>query len=248
MPLIGARNGESFGGGGLTGGYQPVNRINPIGLATWQAVYWADSTAWSNPGDAQLCSTWSDLSGNAYDLTAAGTQRPTFYKASSDVGGRAGLTFAAASSTRLQSASFGAALTQPYTLIVVGNTNGAVMQLIDGKTAGGRATIRSNTTNWICVAGGSNASAGTYGTTKHLFMGVFNGASTKMYIDGTAGSAASGGTNTYDGVTLGMTYAGANFLTGTIGFVGVYSGDFAAHANYALFKQWVSAFYGITVA
>lgn len=168
-------------------------------------------------------SAWADQSGNANNATqGTGSAQPTYNASDANYNGRPTLSFAAASSQMMSLVALFPA--QPFTAYVVGES---------ATTAGNKEFFGDSTNNvtlfvsssvWSIFAGSVVASAnGT--STKQAFSGVFNGASSALYINSSASAAASGnaGASNPAGTEQIGSSGGANFLNGKIAEVIIYN-------------------------
>ena len=166
--------------------------------------------------------TWKDQSGNGNDLVqATDAARPTFLVSSANMGNGSSLQLSGAQ--KLTCA--GLAPSQPNTIVVLakfGSLSGNPGLIDDGSTRQ-LGYVASAGPSWT-MDDGATLTGGTADTATHMFAFVFNGASSKLYIDwadvanasGNAGS--SGGTG---GFVIGTQSTG--FMTGEIAEVLAYN-------------------------
>lgn len=137
--------------------------------------------------------TWADASGNGRNLTRVGALGPTYRTADSSLGSLPVADFTTTS------ANVGATLTslaQPFTLIAFGR---AANGFAAGKGFIGNGNwvfVGGGTTNKIAIwAGGGYALGSNSHTNGVVLFGEANGASTKIYENGTLKTTANGGTD-----------------------------------------------------
>lgn len=120
-------------------------------------------------------------------------------------------------SDSLATTAFASALTQPYTIVLVAEvtTGGTTRNLTDGIVSTNRAAIQYQTLNWILFSG-SSASYGTSDLDLHVFVAEFNGASSRVYLDGTLLGTGDANTNSLTGLNLGSRWDGGLPLIGDI--------------------------------
>lgn len=148
----------------------------------------------------------NDLSGNSRNLTP-GTNSPSW---ASDT-----ITFDKTNSENLRSAAF-ATMTQPFTIVLVyqklvARDIAEYMIGARGLVAGLVGTSTSGTGNFVAHSGTALNIGNNDITTVHLHIVVFNGASTKYYLDDAAAVEGNAGANDMDGVELGSFNNGAVF-------------------------------------
>lgn len=172
--------------------------------------------------DGNSVATWADGSGNGNDLTSAGAEQPV-YK-TSIINGLPVVRFATNSIERIP-ASF--APGQPLTVMCVFKPT---------DLSGFRVLFDSQATNPCDVyfsaggasvtqeAGSAQTSAVTLATgTVYTLIAVFNGASSKTYINGGAAILSGNvGSNGLNGVRLGKARNGGSPLNGDIGEFAVF--------------------------
>ena len=149
----------------------------------------------------------------------ADATRPT-YDAST---GR--VTFIAANSTFLQSAAFGAPLTQPFIIFFVYKITG---NIADNEMPFGGVTqdvrfwfVASN----FYIYANPQITGGVTDANDNIHVGLFNGASSEYWINGVLGVTGNAGTNALGGITLGASFLLANFADVDIMEVIVFNAD-----------------------
>lgn len=151
--------------------------------------------------------TWYDQSGNGRDATqATAAKQPQLLLAT--IGSRPALVFVRSSSQVLNTASF-ASGTSPQTFAAVAARTGST-GLFSGimSAAGNNSLTFLNAANKVGVEGNAivpTAGAAASDSAAHSLIGVLNGASSIMTVDGTDSTGDDGG----DRTTAGVLYIGA---------------------------------------
>lgn len=223
----------------ILGGFDPLTSIS------WYEAHWAGDPLWSNPGDGSLVSSWRDGSGNARDASSSGASRPT-YRATGGPNSQPAVDFGT-SGTYMTGPS--STLSQTFSMVAVANfgvVDGTNRYILSAPGAGvllgyynpGAGKV------WRFHAGSSLTTAAA-NTSSHLFVAVFNNASSKGYVDATSWSGTAG-SNSLSQLELSGFGPGFNTCNGKIAFAATYSGDVTANSQWAAFKSWISSTYGIT--
>lgn len=165
-------------------------------------------------------STWADQSGNGNNLMSLGTNQPTLLPIDTNLGSGSSLVFAGGQ--KMNSAAL--TIAQPNTIIVVGRvtTLSGNPGIIDDQTNRQLGYLPGGTT--YAMDAGATVSGGVTDTARHAWAWVFNGATSKLYVDSTTAPVLSGnagaGSGT-GGLIIGTQSTG--FMTGEIAEVIVYS-------------------------
>lgn len=234
--------------------------FSPITGVAWHAAYWADgpemlALAYSNGASV---TTWPDEVGTE-DLT--GSTVPVMVTSDSSFNNHRSVQWVndATRFVQITNINHPATQAQPFTYVVIGKmdtlpttppSNDQVW--MDGVGSFDQRIGIDDGVDWVYYAGGTARLGGTPDTSPHHILAYFNGASSRLEIDGsTLLSGASPGTDSHDGVRLGYHASGAtdqHRLNGRLVFAGVYYGDAESDSGWSAFKAWVGTFYGITVA
>jgi hypothetical protein len=221
-------------------------------------VYWLDperyddpTAPWTMNGTKVASAPSRESAGGVIDTTKTATQatdaqRPTLNTADAAYGGRRTMTFVSASAQRMFTGTF-AALSNPYTLYVVGqNTDTAgTYHYIDGQDASNRIDFFTTTTS-LGIQGTAPLSSVRNATTDpFVACGVFNGASSAFYVNGSSVAEASGntGSGSVNVLRIGEAVGSVGRLNGKIATILVYSGAHDA-ATRALIMGWLEDRYG----
>ena len=179
----------------------------------WLDAYDEDTITESG-GDV---SQWDDKSGNARHVTqATGSLQPQ--TGAFTLNGYNVISSPASSPAEYLAGSFGATLSQPNSIFVVGKYDTTSDALFDGIGASNRAAHYESGGNFRMYAG-SALVADTSDTNPHIFGTVWNGASSSHRLDGGTPSTGNPGTHSLTGITLFAAYDGSFGLDGYIGEV-----------------------------
>ena len=165
-------------------------------------------------------STWLDQSGNGNNFTSPTANQPTFLPADTNIGNGSSMVYAGGQ--KMNTAAL--TIAQPNTIIVVGRvtTLSGNPGIIDDATSRQLGYLAGGTT--YAMDAGATVSGGVTDTSRHVYAWVFNGASSKLYIDSTGAAILSGnagaGSGT-GGLIIGTQSTG--FMAGEIAEVIVYS-------------------------
>lgn len=201
-------------------------------------------------------STWAAATGGASWTQATGAAQPTFVTGVAN--GQPVVRFDGTSSYMTATVS---AISQPYTAIViykaltVPTTNGVIMQLLDGGTVGtttGFQLVYGNSGGPISDAwAGADTLGGTPNTTAFRVYGAsFNGASSAVWMDGTAVVPAqnAGPNATGTAWAIGRQAASAaRFANIDIAEILIYNRAMVA-ADWSVVDSYAQDTYGVTVA
>lgn len=220
----------------------------------WRNAWWAEGPRFTALGlsDAAAVSTWPDEIGSE-DLTQSGSARPT-YRSAGTINSKPTVRGNGTQQYLNRTAASFSILSQPDTVVMVAkyatlsNTPdpylidgaGSTRQIITGKDGG-------TNTQWLAFAGSIVRGAGS-NTSAHLLLGYFNGASSKMDVDGTQTATGNFGSNNLDGLALFTNSTFNYFASADIAFVGLYSGDARTDTKWSDFKAYCLSHWGITVA
>lgn len=201
-------------------------------------------------------SAWADQSGtgdaNKNVTQATGSKQPTLNASDASYNNKATLSFSSAASQCLVSGLWSSPLSQPWTVVVVGQDDGTAASQVyveSGSDLAGsnRVLVYQNGTNYELNAGVALV-ADARDANPHGLIGVVNGASSRIYHSArTAVATGDAGARTPLGATfIGETFVGTAFLNGKIAEVIVWSG---ALTDAQLVPVWnyISSRYAITV-
>jgi hypothetical protein len=125
-------------------------------------------------------------------------------------------------------APWGSTLAQPFTVFVVAASDSVAAQRGMCDASGGAASdsllmYHPPGSTWAIYAGASVSSGVTANTAAHVHTGLFNAASSQMWTDATAGSAANAGLRDMATLAVGTEEPGTNLWDGWIAEVIVYN-------------------------
>lgn len=185
---------------------------------------WLPNSFLATIGDAQPIAQWDDASGNAHHATqATATSRPTARLAAD---GKYEADFDGVDDRLIVTPL---ALAQPFTLGLVAKqdvTTGTALYFVDSNTSPQVVFYRTSSA-WRLFAGTALIGPAS-DTARHAFVGIYNGASSKIIVDG-AETAGNAGANGYTGVSIGASFTPGFFCNGQIRDIvlcaGVLAGD-----------------------
>lgn len=237
------RNAGSFRGNPAAAGY-PSNFLveaEAYGLGAIRAVYDAehstllDAPAGSPAVDTGAVGSVSDIGGGsqgALDQSNA-TERPTL-AATGFLGSQPCILFDGGDVLELTGGWSGGADAQPFTIVLVAQLgSNAGTYVLAGNGAGSTVQIKAQgTTRWQVTAGTTANSTDVPDTNPHVLIAVFNGATTKLYKDGTEIISGAGGSNGLNGLAIGAANGGFFYMPSgsKIAAAAAYTGDIGAAA------------------
>ena len=201
----------------------------PSGLVAWWdfsdlAHIWADTAGTTGTTNTGVIKRVDDKSGNGHNATEA-TNAPT--RLDNAQNSKTGAVFTSGSSTKL--ASSGWTIAQPCTIAVwalsASTANGVI---VGGGTVNTRDIFYSAVpTGAVNVYSGTAlASGATYTAANiHMLLGLFNGASSLVRVDGAETSGAAGTGAETNGLIIGAEGGPTSFATVTVMEIAVYSND-----------------------
>jgi lysophospholipase L1-like esterase len=233
-----------------------VNRLvsqlmSPLNMISWKAAWWANDPNWSNPGSDGAVSSWTDGTGNLFDLAqATGGNQPIFRSSLSLFNNRSAVDFDG-TDDRLENLTLTVA--QPYTIVAIASfdTVGSGQTLMGTNSNANSRRVGTNSTavQWL-VDSTTKLAAGTPGANR-VYMSRFLGNSTNsaIYVDESAVTTGNAGTL---GINQAVMAAGRSsssvygaHLNGQIAFLGIFDGDPSSDVNWPAFVQWAKSYYNI---
>lgn len=194
-----------FAGGTYSGGSQQIPAVwSPLKLPTIRYWWRADLGVTTATG----VSSWVSQVGGVSAAQATGSKQPTVNAADAAYGGQSTLSFALASSQELR---FTASPTtpQPVTVYLVGQSGASGAQYFFGNGT----SINMGYAGHYFVDAGTTLFGTNNSASPQAFCGVFNGASSALYVNNSQTANASG-------------QSGATNLTGTTGIGSAVGGVF----------------------
>lgn len=209
-------------------------------------IFWVKADQITGLSDGDPVSTWEDQSGNGFDATQSGSNRPTY---KTGILNSLPVVRFLRSSVQTMTAPIGVQA-QPYTLFIVvkftnfGATN---MYALDGGNQNGGIVYNGvGTTAFGLYAGGSVLSISATNTNWNYVGAVYNGASTIFSLNGTESSPGNPGTSSITNLTIGEpggVSSGAE-LDGDIAEIIYYSG-IVSSGDRILINGYLAAKYGL---
>jgi hypothetical protein len=195
-----------------------------LGIAT-PPLLWLRADYGITDAGAGAVSAWADQSGtedaNKNHVQATINARPTLASSDADFNGQACLVFDG--NDALRSGAWTVPPSQPVTFFAVARSSGALDNrvIIDGRGGGERNVLYMNTSGNVSMYAASAVASSTSinGTTRAV-CGVFNGATSALYVDSSAVAAASGDAGAWNitGTGIGSQFgnSSAEFWSGKI--------------------------------
>ena len=201
-------------------------------------------------------SAWADQSGvgdsNRNATQATGSKQPTINASDAAYGHRPTFSFASAGSQQLVTGTWSAGPTNPYTIILVGQSDQATTEYFcDGLAVGNRSQIQATSTT-LAIGGSATinkttaliaspaAVAGIYQVTANT--------SSAIYINNSVTSVVTGnvGTTSPTGFHIGGAFNSGQSLNGKVAEFIVYNGALSS-ANIGKVFSYISTLYGLSV-
>lgn len=217
---------------------------SPFDVAAWTHAFWASDPDWTPPADGGEVTSWRDAGSAATDATKTSATGPTFRARADHYADAAVVQFGGAHSLRTTT---GGTTTAARTVVAVGNIDSATATMVDGAGANstGRIAVQNTTTYLISRNTNVGATGDTHDSDPHLWVAVFNGASSEFYIDNVALTVGSSpGTTAATGMTLGSLRDGTSPIAGAIAFAAVLDAVITSGERAALWA-WASGAYGL---
>lgn len=230
-------------------GYSRVfgSSFDPLTIG-WAHAYWAEGPEFVALGlsNGAAVGTWPDEIGTLDATQGTAASKPT-YSATGGPNSRPTLTFDGGDVLRTIGVG---AHALPVSLVLIWKWSGSghtrCVTLSSSNIQFGGGITGDNQFELFAGTGLKTVSARD--TNHHLHVGVVNGSSSVLEMDGiaTSGNAGSAAPNSGDVFAIGSDN-GFTFLTGQIAFFGYAYGDVRTDPKWAAFKAWVTSHYGITV-
>lgn len=221
--------------------------FDPSTITGWHLLGWASNPAQTPAADA-LVATWEDMTANNRDLANifGDGYSPRYRAAVAALGGKPALQFDGGD---FLSVGF-SALTQPYSVAVIGAltgwVNGSVMGLAGGVVDGARSDIFAyNDNKWYGFAGSSlGAPSPAVNANGHLWILDVNGGSSTLRLDGVAVATGAIGSQVLSGLIVGSLFS-LNFpMSGHLAMVGIKASGLLTSAERNALLAGSQAFYG----
>jgi hypothetical protein len=236
----------------------PPTPVFDPSLIGFDHYYWAEGAQFASHGygDTDSIEDWNDeVTGATDKMGNAGTigNGPKYVASSSNFNGRPSARF---QNVAGMSRTPGATFAQPNTYVLIAKLNTNTHPtggeyFTDGNGSSNRAIINVQASNaWRLHAGTDLIGSTSPGadTDRHLFVGIMNGASSVLEIDGTVYVSGNAGTQSSNGWKIGSSRTSTFRLQDAeIVFFGVWlgSGDIRSEANWAAFVAGAVAHYDL---
>lgn len=188
----------------------PPVALFPTDLS-WAARYKADL---EGGADASAVSSATDQTANGRNaVQATGTLQPTLRHGVITGYNGPKKVYRFDGGDRLVAASWG--LVQPLTVFIVGkNSVGTAGNLCDGSNAAQNTMVVQVGSSQFLIYAGAFLNDGARNSSFNTIVAIFNGASSKLWVNGGAGTTGNPGAGAPGGVCLGATPAGGSPLNG----------------------------------
>jgi hypothetical protein len=216
------------------------------GLALWLDSRHPAGALAAVPADNTALATWADLSGNGRDLTQATSgSRPLFRSdpAAALPNGVPTITF---DGTDDYMASAAVAVSQPLTIYVFGKMSATDQAMFS--SGNGNPMVYSRTGENSIYAGSRVGLPGGHISTRNIYTGVYNGASSFFYINGQQRATGNVGVGNIASFRIGRFLDASTIwsLNGDIAVVLVYTGAHDATVR-AQVHGYIASVYGATL-
>ncbi|MCK5606161.1 hypothetical protein KAR91_29955, partial [Candidatus Pacearchaeota archaeon] len=206
--------------------FDPLWPFSPLSISG--LIVWLEAELGFTLSDGDPITTWFDQSGNSNDATqGVAARRPTYRE--NIINTRPIVRFDG-TDDYLATAAFSSALTQPNTIIAVGNMKnieGDDAYFVDGVVGGSRHAILSNL---VRNPDGLYAHAGADfqpdvafpKNSWHIHSVLFNGAASEYWLDGASQGLGNAGAQGLSGLRVGISFVTTSPLDGDIYAILVY--------------------------
>ena len=150
--------------------------------------------------DGQTLSSWPGVSGPTLSSSVPGMSFPSWWKTTTAnmINGQPAVSF---SGTQATVAASAISQSQAFTVAVIAKPSEAISAntyyFVSSNT--GATDFYAQTNAVHLYAGTATSGVGTYDTNAHLFVGIFNGSSSTIQVDGTSGSGLAAGAGALSG-------------------------------------------------
>lgn len=230
--------------------------FDPETSITWHSLFWAEGTDFVAQGysDAGAVGTWPNETSEV-DATQSNEPKKPLYEASvTALNNQPAVTFDGTADTLGTGVFTGGAISQPVTIVVVGENHDAGTErryVYDGGTVNEKRMLLAKgqvSDYWSIWAGTwvdstTAAAAAAFGS-----VALYKATPATLTVDGTAIASGDEGDFPLDGIQIGASFATTvDFWDGSIAFLGIYEGDITSDGNWSAFQSWVSTHYGVSI-
>lgn len=234
-----------------------AHEFDALGLITWDLGAWyAEDPDWVTPGNGGAVSQWDDGgSGLARHMVqATASKQPTYSAAHASFNNKPAVVVDGGD--ELSTSGTLTAPTKPYSIVIVGRfASVASTTALFGCGASGLGIgtffVNQPTGEYRYYAGVGTLAVAGANTSVHLWRIYVNDASSVLEVDGSATAGSLGTAQDITSFGMFATSGGGSAYAPNgsgIAFLGLYTGNVAAHGSWATFKTEVATHYGITVA
>lgn len=191
----------------------------------------ADQT--THGGTMSITKLYNQSGGGAPDLDDTNTVFPVF--SFSALGSLPGILTTVAATSQIRSTG-NITQAQPFQFSVVVSRTGNFThrgQILGGNAGGNKTAAFLDTTNSVVMDAGADLSATAADSAFHAIQWLFSGASSEIYVDGSATATGNAGTNGFSAEQLKMGAVAAG-NDATIMEVGIWAGTFSAGTKTSL--------------
>lgn len=147
----------------------------------------------------------------------------------------------------LDGANFSSALAQPTTFFIVGDVPTTPQNFIDRAGGAGRYSFGRSAADKFSMYQGTSLNSTPSGDANiNIFEGVFNGASSEMFLNGTSIASGDAGTDSTDSIRIGDNIVLTGGLTGKFAELVIINGE-APAGDRTSFRNYASSRYNITL-
>lgn len=224
--------GLTLGDQALIGGsFNPLTAVVPLHAG------WASDPLWTPPANGSPVTSWRNQSGGGDPANGVAGRQPTFRSSTAAFNNRPTVQFDGNDILFFDITD----IPQPYKFVLVGSITATGVFL--GGAVAGTGVGRSAGTWYMSAV--TPITGGTADNNPHSFVGVFNGASSRLDVDGASGTV-SGNANTgaMSFLFLGESASSTLPMTGHLAFWGIYS-NATPDASLAALATGLRNFYAI---
>lgn len=234
-----------------------ADEFDALGLITWdQGAWYAEDPDWVTPGNGGAVSQWDDGgSGLARHMVqATSSLQPTYSAAHASFNNKPAVVVDGGD--EMSTSGTLTAPTKPYSIVLIGRfASVASTTALWGRGAGGSGIgtffVNQPTGEYRYYSGAGVLAVAGANTSVHLWRIYVNDASSVLEVDGSATAGTLGTAEAITSFGLFSTSGGGSAYAPSgsgLAFVGVYSGDVAAHGSWSTFKAEAATHYGLTIA
>lgn len=250
MPNLSTADAIKLGTANVTAAYYGPTQVWPSGFDPlsigWHSAYWAEDPAWTNPGDGNAVTTWTDASGNGRSITQGTPGHRPLYRASvAALNNKPALDFDGTDDGLASGSAFTATSGDLTKVIVLQwqTAQAGTRHFWSWGNTGGRADLFAYFSGkWATYSPALGVLEGSASDqSPHLIIATF-AAAAKIEVDGATVATGSGG-GSLSSHSIGRYAAGTEPFDGYIAFAGLYNGTLTAQQKADLLA-WSQSHYG----